>query len=86
LRLESERSSASHFVKTSGTQRVPGWISLMWLTPIPWAQRLWALPVLTVVAPSARFYQAKKRAHKKLTDWARQIIKEWRLNKFDNHP
>lgn len=68
------RSSGSHFVKTSGLR----WIALMWLTPIPWAERIWALPVLTVLAPSERYYQAKKRAHKKLTDWARQIIKQLR--------
>lgn len=71
---DAVRSSGSHFVKTSGLR----WISLMWLTPIPWAQRIWALPVLTVLAPSERYYQAKKRAHKKLTDWARQIIKQVR--------
>lgn len=58
------RSSGSHFVKTSGLR----WISLMWLTPIPWAHRIWALPVLTVLAPSERYYQTKKRAHKKLSD------------------
>lgn len=68
------RSSGSHFVKTSGLR----WTSLMWLTPIPWAHRIWALPVLTVPAPSERYYQAKKRAHKKLTDWTRQIIKQLR--------
>lgn len=71
---DAVRSSGSHFVKTSGLR----WVSLMWLTPIPWAERIWALPVLTVLAPSARFYRAKKRVHKKLTDWARQIIKQLR--------
>jgi hypothetical protein len=71
---DAVRSSASHFVKTSGLR----WLSLMWLTPIPWAQRIWALPVLTVLAPSERYYQVKKRTHKKLTDWARQLIKQLR--------
>lgn len=64
------RSSGSHFVKASGLR----WISLMWLTPIPWAHRTWALPVLTVLAPSERYYQRLGRPHKKLTDWARQMI------------
>jgi hypothetical protein len=36
------RSSDSHFVKTSGLR----WISLMLLTTIPRAQRVWALPVM----------------------------------------
>ena len=46
----------------------------MWLTDIPWAHRTWALPVLTALAPSERYYQKMGRAHKKLTDWARQMI------------
>ncbi len=63
-------SSHSHFVKASGLR----WLSLMLLAPIPWAQRVWALPFLTVLAPSERYYQERKRAHKKLTDWARQVL------------
>ncbi len=64
------RSSHSHFVKASGLR----WLSLMLLAPIPWAQRVWALPFLTVLAPSERYYEGRKRAHKKLTDWARQVL------------
>jgi len=64
------RSSHSHFVKASGLR----WLSLMLLAPIPWAKRVWALPFLTVLAPSARYYQGRQRSHKKLTDWARQVL------------
>ncbi len=64
------RSSHSHFVKASGLR----WLSLMLLAPIPWAKRVWALPFLTVLAPSERYYQECKRAHKKLTNWARQVL------------
>jgi len=64
------RSSHSHFVKASGLR----WLSLMLLAPIPWAQRVWALPFLTVLAPSERYYQGKCRKHKKLTEWARQMV------------
>jgi hypothetical protein len=64
------RSSHSHFVKASGLR----WLSLMLLAPIPWAKRIWALPFLTVLAPSERYYEGRKRAHKKLTDWARQVL------------
>ncbi len=71
---DAVRSSASHFVKTSGLR----WISLMWLTEIPWAQRIWALPFLTVLAPSERYYKSKVRSYKKLTDWARQMIYQLR--------
>jgi hypothetical protein len=38
------RSSRSFFVKTSGLR----WLSLMLLSPMPWAGRVWALPFLTV--------------------------------------
>jgi hypothetical protein len=64
------RSSHSHFVKASGLR----WLSLMLLAPIPWAKRVWALPFLTALAPSERYYQGRKRAHKKLTDWGRQML------------
>jgi DDE superfamily endonuclease len=68
------RSSKSHFVKASGLR----WISLMWLTHIPWAQRIWALPFLTVLAPSERYYEQRGRRPKKITDWARQMIYQLR--------
>jgi len=64
------RSSHSHYVKASGLR----WLSLMLLVPIPWAKRVWALPFLTVLAPSERYYARSPRAHKKLTDWARQVL------------
>ena len=64
------RSSRSQLVKASGLR----WISLMWLGHVPWAGRHWALPVLTVLAPSTRYYQQQGRQHQKLTDWARQMI------------
>lgn len=71
---DAVRSSHSHFVKTSGLR----WISLMWLTAVPWAQRIWALPFLTVLAPSERYYKGKVQRYKKLTDWARQMIYQLR--------
>jgi len=64
------RSSHSHFVKASGLR----WLSLMLLTPIPWAKRVWALPFLTALCPSERYYEQRVRGHKKLTDWARQML------------
>lgn len=64
------RSSHGHFVKASGLR----WLSLMLLAPIPWAKRVWALPFLSVLAPSERYYQGKVRKHKKLTEWAYQMV------------
>jgi len=65
------RSSKSHFVKVSGLR----WISLMLLTPIPWAQRIWALPVMTVLAPSERYYQQRARTAKTVLDRSVQMLK-----------
>ena len=64
------RSSHGHFVKTSGLR----WLSLMAIVPIPWTRRRWALPFLTILAPSKRYHVARNHRHKKLTDWARQAI------------
>jgi hypothetical protein len=64
------RSSKGFFVKTSGLR----WLSAMLLVDVPWAGRLLALPVLTVLAPSQRFYEELPRAHKPLLDWARQMV------------
>ena len=50
----------------------------MWLGHIPWAGRYWALPFLTVLAPSERYHRQQGRRHKNLTDWARQMILQLR--------
>ena len=64
------RSSHGHFVKAKGLR----WVSLMLLAEVSWARRVWALPFLTVLAPSRRYHAARGRRHKTLTDWARQML------------
>jgi hypothetical protein len=74
------RSSRSHFVKVRGLR----WICAMLLVPIPWAGRVWALPVLTVLAPSEREAARTARRYKPLTTWARQMIRQlhcWALDR-----
>jgi hypothetical protein len=68
---DAVRSSGSHFVKASGLR----WISVMLLTSIPWAGRVWALPILTVLAPSERYYQHLQRQPKTLLARALQLMK-----------
>jgi len=68
------RSSQEFFVKTSGLR----WVSMMLLAPIPWAKRVWALPFLSVLAPSERYDEQRGRRHKKITDWGRQMIRQRR--------
>jgi len=65
------RSSHGHFVKASGLR----WLSLMLLTPIPWANRTWALPFLTALVPSQRYNEERGHRHKSLTDWAQQMLR-----------
>jgi len=64
------RSSHTHVVKASGLR----WLGCMLLTPIAWANRVWALPCLTVLCPSERFYAQRGRCHQTLLERAWQII------------
>lgn len=64
------RSSRGHFVKASGLR----WLCMMFLCPVPWAGCIWALPFMTVLCPSERYYKERGRSHNKLTDRARQMI------------
>ena len=45
---------------------------------MPWADRVWGLPFLTVLAPSERYAEQQERRHKTLSGWARQIVKQLR--------
>jgi hypothetical protein len=67
---DAARSSKAYLTKASGLR----WLSLMLLVPISWAGRVWALPFLTVLAPSERYHQERGLRHKKLTDLARQML------------
>lgn len=66
---DAVRSSKGYHVKCSGLR----WCCLMLLVNIPWAKRVWALPFLTVLAPSERYHEGLNKVHKTLTDWARQM-------------
>jgi hypothetical protein len=50
----------------------------MLLAPIPWAGRVWALPFLSVLAPSERFDRERGKRHKTLSAWAGQMIAQVR--------
>jgi hypothetical protein len=52
----------------------------MLLTPIAWANRVWALPFLTVLCPSERFYAQRGRRHHTLLERAwqsLQLVRRW---------
>jgi len=69
---DAVRSSRKHVVKGFGLK----WVSMMLRVPVPWSQRVWALPFLTVRCwpPKSRH----KRRHKTSVDWVRQMLKQTR--------
>ena len=47
---DAVRSSQKYTNYSSGLR----WVSMMLLVPVPWSERVWALPFLTVLAPSPK--------------------------------
>ena len=46
----------------------------MLLVEVPWASRVWALPFLSALAPSECYAAKRGRRHKKITEWAWQLL------------
>jgi hypothetical protein len=69
---DAVRSSKKHLVRCFGLK----WVAMMVLVPVPWAQRVWALPFLTVLCWPPR--APHKRRHKTSVDWVRQMTKQVR--------
>src|SRR4029450_3994157 len=65
------RSLPAHVVKASGLR----WLACMVLVPLSWADRVWALPFLTALCPSERFYEQRGRHHQPLMARAWQIMR-----------
>src|ERR671932_1603515 len=68
------RSTHENFVKSSGLR----WVCVMLLVQIPWTRRGWGLPFLSALAPSERYAAKRSKRHKKITDWAWQLISQVR--------
>jgi DDE superfamily endonuclease len=64
------RSTHETFVKSSGLR----WVCAMLLVEVPWASRVWALPFLSALAPSERYTARRGKRHKKITEWAWQLL------------
>jgi hypothetical protein len=64
------RSTHENFVKSSGLR----WVCVMLLVEIPWTTRVWALPFLSALAPSKRYAAQRGKRHKKITEWAWQLL------------
>ena len=68
---DAVRSTKGTVVQCYGLQ----WISLMRLVPLPWSTRPWALPFLTILAPSERANPKAKRRHQTTVDGTMQAVK-----------
>ena len=71
---DAVRSSQKKVVTCFGLR----WVCLMLLVPLPWTTRPWALPFLTVLAPSERANQQMHKRHKTCIDWLGQMITQVR--------
>lgn len=64
------RSSRAHCVNVSGLR----WLCGRLLTPMSWAHRVWALPLMTALCPSEPFDEPQDRRAQTLVQRAWQII------------
>jgi hypothetical protein len=71
---DAARSSKKHLVTSFGLR----WVSMMLLGPVPWSRRVWALPFLTVLAPSKKVNEANGQQHKTSIRWIMQMIAQVR--------
>ena len=71
---DAVRSSRKYTVKAFGLR----WVSMMLLVNVPWSTRVWALPFLTVLAPSEKTNIANVKRHKTSIDWVMQMISQVR--------
>ncbi len=67
---DAVRSSQSKVVTSFGLK----WECMTLIVPLPWCKRPWALPFLTVLAPSKKSNEAAGRRHKTSLDWTRQMV------------
>ena len=64
-------SSRKRSVSTSGLR----WIVLTLVVTPPWTTRCWALPVLSIPAPTPQVSERLGLRHKTIAQWARQMIR-----------
>jgi DDE superfamily endonuclease len=67
-------SSENHTITSDGLR----WVSMMLLVNVPWSQRVWALPFLTLLAPHHQTNQLMGKRHKTSIDWVQQMTSQVR--------
>jgi len=73
---DAVRSSKKHTNISPGLR----WVSMMVLVSVPWSSRVWALPFLSVLAPSQETNIANGKRHKSSIDWVREMtgqVRRW---------
>jgi hypothetical protein len=73
------RSTVNHVSKSLGIR----WICLAILVPVPWSQRLWALPFMTIPALGPKTSDKLKKRHRTIVDWAMIMIEKVRTWQLD---
>jgi hypothetical protein len=68
---DAVRSSRSRVVTCLGLH----WICMALLVPLPWSPRPWALPFLTLLAPSKRADETAGRPHRTVVDWTIVMVR-----------
>jgi hypothetical protein len=73
---DAVRSSRGFIVRCFGLK----WVVMTVAIKLPWSKRTFALPFLSVLAPSQKGNQARGKRHKTSVDWARQMccqLRRW---------
>ena len=68
--FDSVRSSTEQTVTSRGLR----WMTAMLLVEVPFAGRIWGLPVLSALVPSRAWCEAQGRHYRPTTVWARGIL------------
>ncbi len=65
LRIREEKDPTSRGLR---------WLSAMVLVEVPFAGRIWGLPVLTALTPSKAWSESHNRRHRTVAEWARLLL------------
>ena len=68
---DAVRSTEKNVVKCFGLK----WICMALIVPLPWSKRPWALPFLTVLAPSKKCNEERNRNHRTIVGWTIVMVK-----------
>lgn len=77
---DAVRSSKTNVVISFGLK----WECMALITPLPWCQRYWALPFLTLLAPSKKANEKAGKKHKTSIDWTMKmvsVVSRWMIRK-----